>query len=122
MAQVTLVCLNLWKIDMYLKGLPVLLEDGTVRTTNPIYFTNYLQQITHSSQLLASFSESQSSFKKLLSTMLPTRVLQALKSIRWRYGTHHSRDGRRPEAERLVTAHYEDRNLERRGVESAEIV
>lgn len=54
--------------------------------------------------------------------MFPTRILRALRSIQWRYSTHHSRDGRKPEAEQLVHQHYETRGLEARGVEQAEIV
>lgn len=54
--------------------------------------------------------------------MKPTQILRALRSIKWRYSTHHSKDGRRPEAERLVHQHYEKRCLEKRNVEQAEIV
>lgn len=50
-----------------------------------------------------------------------SRALQALKRITWRYPTHHAADGRRPEAESLVHAHYNDRNLEGRNVEEAVI-
>jgi hypothetical protein len=53
--------------------------------------------------------------------MRPTRILQVLKSIRWRYTTHHAADDRRPEAESLIKKHYDDRNLEARGVEHAEV-
>ncbi len=48
-----------------------------------------------------------------------TRALQALKRVTWRYATHHSADGRRPEAESLIHAHYDKHNLESRGVEEA---
>ncbi|KAF4471434.1 tat pathway signal sequence domain-containing [Fusarium albosuccineum] len=51
-----------------------------------------------------------------------TRVLNALRGITWRYSMHHSKDGRRPEAEALIRQHYEDKNLEARGVETAEVV
>ncbi|SPQ22209.1 764f348c-48bd-47a0-bce1-d27a2b1ce151 [Thermothielavioides terrestris] len=54
--------------------------------------------------------------------MIPTRILRALQSITWRYSTHHVRDGRRSEAEQLIRAHYEDRQLEQRGVEHAVVV
>ncbi|KND88078.1 hypothetical protein TOPH_07301 [Tolypocladium ophioglossoides CBS 100239] len=54
--------------------------------------------------------------------MNPTQILRALRSIKWRYSTHHSKDGRQPEAEGLVRQHYKDRGLEQRGVEQAEIV
>lgn len=35
---------------------------------------------------------------------------------------HHSKDGRRSEAEQLVLDHYKNHGLEERGVEQAEIV
>lgn len=35
---------------------------------------------------------------------------------------HHSKDGRRSEAEALIQRHYDERNLEARGVEYAEAV
>lgn len=53
--------------------------------------------------------------------MRPTQILQVLRSIRWRYAKHHAADGRRPEAESLIKKHYDDRNLEARGVEHAEV-
>lgn len=51
-----------------------------------------------------------------------TRALNALRGISWRYAAHHSKDGRRSEAEALILRHYEDKNLGSRGVEYAEIV
>ena len=51
--------------------------------------------------------------------MRPTRILRALNSIKWMDATHHAKDGRRPEAERLIHAHYDTHKLEDRGVEEA---
>jgi hypothetical protein len=48
-----------------------------------------------------------------------TAILQALKTITWRYTTHHARDGRRTEAEALIRDHYNQRRLEARDVEHA---
>lgn len=54
--------------------------------------------------------------------MFSTRIRRVLQSVNWRYSTHHSRDGRKPEVEQLVQQHYNARGLEGRGVEHAEIV
>lgn len=54
--------------------------------------------------------------------MRPSAILQKLKEITWRYATHHSKDGRRPEAESLVKNHYKAKNLEKRKVEKAVIM
>ena len=55
-----------------------------------------------------------------LNMFTPTKALQALKRILWRYPTHHATDGRRPEAEAVVK-HYDFEKLETRGVEEAHI-
>lgn len=51
--------------------------------------------------------------------MRPSTILQILKEIKWRYPTHHAKDGRRPEAETLIKKHYDAEKLEKRGVEKA---
>ena len=55
-------------------------------------------------------------------TMKGSDILRALRTIKWRYPTHHSKYGRRPEAEALVKEHYEAKKLENRGAEEAIIV
>lgn len=60
-------------------------------------------------------------FPFTLTRMRPSTILQILKEITWRNATHHFKDGRRPEAEKLIHDHYKALKLEKRGVEKAEV-
>lgn len=53
--------------------------------------------------------------------MKANAVIKILKSITWRHSTHHSKDGRRPEAEQAVKDRYSDKNLDALGIEKAEV-